>query len=105
MRCSACHKNSGNDPMSGTPGAPRWRLAPVSMVWQDLSAAQLCAMLKDPIHNGARDGQALLDHMKVEPLVLWGWAPGHGRAPIPIAHPDFMILMHQWVASGMPCPK
>jgi len=104
MRCGSCHKDA-NDLMTGTPGAPHWKLVPVSMVWQGLSSADLCAMLKDPKRNGGRDGAALVEHMKAEPLVLWGWAPGQGRAPIPIAHGDFVTLMHQWVASGMVCPK
>lgn len=105
MRCGVCHKDFGNDPMSGTPGAPHWRLAPVSMVWQGLSSAELCALLKDPKRNGGRGGDALVEHMKVEPLVLWGWAPGTGRKPVPLAHGDFMTLMHQWVTGGMACPK
>jgi hypothetical protein len=105
MHCGVCHKDFGNDPMSGTPGAPHWRLAPVSMVWQGLSSAELCAMLKDPKRNGGRTGDALIEHMKAEPLVLWGWTPGVGRKPVPVAHSDFMTLMHQWVAGGMPCPK
>jgi hypothetical protein len=105
MRCSVCHKDSGNDPMSGTPGAEHWRLAPVSMVWQGLAAAELCAMLKDPKRNGGRDGAALVKHMDVEPLVLWGWSPGTGRQPVPLAHKEVVALMGQWVAGGMPCPK
>jgi mono/diheme cytochrome c family protein len=105
MRCGTCHKDSGNDPMSGTPGAKDWKLAPVSMVWQGKTSAELCAMLKDPKTNGGRDGDALIKHMDVEPLVLWGWSPGPRRTPVPLAHKDLIAAMHQWVAGGMPCPK
>ena len=105
MHCSICHKDTGNDPMSGTPGAQRWRLAPVSMIWQGLSSRELCALLKDPKRNGNRNGAALVDHMNVEPLVLWGWAPGKGRAPVSLSHKEFVTQMRQWVSSGMPCPK
>jgi hypothetical protein len=105
MRCATCHKPSGNDPMTGTPGGKDWKLAPVSMVWAGKSSAELCAMLKDPKTNGGRNGEALIEHMKVEPLVLWGWSPGAKRAPVSIPHKDFVALMHQWVGAGMPCPK
>jgi len=104
MRCSSCHK-AVNDPMSGAPGAKDWRLAPSTMIWQNKSSAELCAMLKDPKTNGARNGDALIEHMSTEPLVLWGWAPGAPRTAVPLAHKDFIAAMHQWVASGMPCPK
>jgi mono/diheme cytochrome c family protein len=105
MRCGVCHKDAGNDSMSGTPGAPHWRLAPVAMVWQGLSSPELCTLIKDPKRNGGRDGAGLVEHMNVEPLVLWGWAPGKDRTPVPLAHKDFVALMRAWVAAGMPCPK
>jgi hypothetical protein len=105
MRCASCHKSSGNDPMSGTPGAKDWRLAPTTMVWQGKSSTELCAMLKDPKSNGNRNGDQLIEHMNVEPLVLWGWEPGGTLKPVPLSHKDFIALMHQWVAGGMPCPK
>lgn len=105
MRCATCHKASGNDEMTGTPGAKDWRLAPTTMIWQDKSSAEICAMLKDPKSNGNRDGAKLIEHMDVEPLVVWGWTPGGKLAPVPLAHKDFIVAMHQWVASGMPCPK
>jgi hypothetical protein len=104
MRCAMCHKAS-NDAMTGAPGAEHWRLAPASMTWQGLSPAALCAALKDPKRNGGRDGAGLVHHMEVEPLVLWGWAPGDGRAAVPLSHKVFVAQMRQWVANGMPCPK
>jgi hypothetical protein len=42
MRCHNCHNDSGNNPMSGVPGAPHWQLAPTSMLWEGLSTAELC---------------------------------------------------------------
>lgn len=104
MRCAMCHKATNNS-MTGVPGAAHWRLAPVEMVWQDLAPPALCAMLKDPKRNGNRDGAALVHHMEVEPLVLWGWAPGEGRAAVPLSHKVFIAQMREWVSNGMPCPK
>jgi len=103
MRCATCHKAT-IDAMTGAPGAKDWHLAPATMVWQNKSSAELCAMLKDTKANGGRDGKALIAHMN-EPLVVYGWAPGGKRSPVPLAHKDFIAAMQAWVGAGMPCPK
>lgn len=105
MRCGNCHNEVGNNPTSGTPGAPHWALAPVEMQWQGLSVAELCAQLKDPARNGGRSPGALLEHMTDDPLVGWGWQPGAGREPVPIAREDFAALMQTWVDGGTACPS
>jgi len=113
MRCRNCHNDSdtsetpgvsGNNEWSGVPGAPNWQLAPVSMSWQGLSTGDLCRMLKDPARNGNRAPQQLVEHMETEDLVLWGWKPGAGRKPIPVAHKDFIDQMKAWVSGGTACP-
>ena len=58
MRCGNCHNDMGNNPTSGTPGGLHWQLAPVAMLWQGLSSGELCRAVKDPKHNGNRDGAA-----------------------------------------------
>jgi len=105
MRCQNCHNNMGNNPTSGTPGGLHWQLAPVSMLWQGLSSGDLCRAVKDPKHNGNRDGAALIKHMEDEPLVLYGWNPGKGREPVPIPHEKVVEDMKTWVAGGMACPN
>jgi len=105
MRCQNCHNNMGNNPTSGTPGGLHWQLAPVSMLWQGLSSGDLCRAVKDPKHNGNRDGAALIRHMEDEPLVLYGWNPGKGREPVPIPHEKVVEDMKTWVAGGMACPN
>jgi hypothetical protein len=95
----------GNNPTSGTPGAPHWSLAPAPMVWQDLSVGDLCRMLKDPTRNGDRSAEALIEHMAADRLVRWGWDPGQGREPVPIPHEEFIALMKTWVAGGTACPE
>ena len=75
------------------------------MVWAGLKPAELCALLKDPKRNGGRDSAALVHHMDVEPLVIWGWAPGKGRKLVPVAHRAFIEEMQRWIANNMPCPK
>jgi len=105
MRCGNCHNSMGNNPTSGTPGGLDWKLAPVSMLWQGLSSGDLCRAVKDPKHNGNRDGSALIRHMEDEPLVLYGWNPGKGREPVPIPHEKVVEYMKIWVAGGMACPN
>jgi hypothetical protein len=46
----------------------------------------------------------LLEHVDHDALVLWGWNPGQGRAPVPIAHADFVAAFKRWVDTGAPCP-
>ncbi|HKS75363.1 MAG TPA: hypothetical protein VJQ82_19300 [Terriglobales bacterium] len=104
MRCGNCHNDMGNNDTSRTPGGPNWSLAPASMLWQGLSSAQLCRAIKGPEHNGNRQGPALIEHVEKEPLVLYGWNPGVGRAVPPIPHDEFVRVTKVWVAGGMACP-
>ncbi len=105
MRCHNCHSDTGNNVMSGVPGAPHWQLAPASMLWEGLSTAELCRMLKDPELNGHRSPEAITEHMETEKLVLWSWNPGGHREPIPISHQEFVNLMKVWVSGGSVCPQ
>jgi hypothetical protein len=88
------------------PGAPNWHLPPPKqkMVFKDLSAADLCEQLKDPTKTGGRDLAALLEHVSHDKLVLWGWDPGVGRAPVDVPHPDFVKAFKTWIDAGAPCP-
>jgi hypothetical protein len=104
MRCHNCHNESGNNRLSGVPGAARWQFAPASMLWQGLSSGELCRMIKDPARNGNRMPEALVTHMGDDPLVLWGWAPGDRRAPVPMPHAVFIERVKNWLAGGAACP-
>ncbi len=103
MKCGNCHNQMGNNPTSRTPGAPHWGLAPASMLWEGLSVGELCRMIKDPVRNGDRSPQALIEHMETDPLVAWGWDPGPGLEPVPIPREEFVGLMRRWVEDGTPC--
>lgn len=102
-RCAACHRDE-NNVQSGVPGAPNWHLAPLSMGWQGLNDAELCAALVDRSKNGGKDIAALVEHMDKDKLVLWGWDPGGDRAPVSTPHPEFVTQMKAWAAAGAPCP-
>ncbi len=112
MQCTNCHQSSNNE-ASGVPGAPepdnpdlsRWHLAPLSMGWMGLTDAELGARLLDKEQNGGMNPEDLVEHMKDDPLVLWGWNPGSDREPIPISHDDFIKILEEWVATGAHVPE
>ncbi|MDB5875292.1 MAG: hypothetical protein JWQ07_4734 [Ramlibacter sp.] len=108
--CVSCH-GEANSPASfgpkAPPGAPHWQLPPPEhkMAWIGLPPKQLCAAIKDRKFNGDRDLAALLKHVSEDKLVLWGWNPGGQRAPVPVAHTEFVARFSQWTAAGGPCPE
>jgi hypothetical protein len=109
LPCAACHGQS-NNATSGVPGAAEtWRLAPVGMGWEGLSATELCRHLNDPQRNGHRSGAEIIDHLK-SPLVMWSWSPGtdpraRRRSVPPIAYADFIGAAETWVKTGAACPQ
>ncbi len=109
LPCITCHAEA-NPPASygpnAPPGAPHWSLPPAAhkMAWIGLPADQLCAMIKDRKANGDRDFAALIKHVSDDKLVLWGWNPGAGRAPVPVPHDIFVAQFKLWAEAGGPCP-
>lgn len=110
LTCTTCH-GAANLPASydaaSPPGAPNWHLPPENqkMVFKDLSASQLCAVLKNPESNGGRNMEQLLEHVSHDQLVLWGWAPGGKRAPVSVPHDEFVTAFQAWMKAGAPCPS
>jgi hypothetical protein len=83
-----------------------WGLAPLSMLWEGRTKAQICEQMKDPERNGGRrTGEEVIEHMKVDPLVLWAWNPGTGRTTPPLTHQQFVDALEAWVRADMRCPK
>src|SRR5229473_1575219 len=54
---------------------------------------------------GRRAGEAVIEHMKSDPLVLWAWNPGAGRTTPPLSHEKLVEALEAWVSAGMPCPN
>ena len=103
QQCQTCHQTT-NTADGFVPGVADWRLAPLSMLWEGRSAQQICEQMKDPARNGGRHTpEQIIEHMKTDPLVLWAWAPGNGRALPPLAHDKFVEALESWVKAGMPC--
>jgi hypothetical protein len=109
MHCSTCHTEAnlpaGYD-QHAPPGAPNWHLPPEDkkMVFINLPAGELCRILKTGETNGGKDLNALVEHVAHDKLVLWGWNPGPGRAPVSVPHDEFVSQFKTWVAAGAPCP-
>jgi hypothetical protein len=109
LACATCHQDTNSESVGvkgGPPGAPRWGLPAKDMplVFQGLTASELCAQMKDPARNGHKDARALLEHVDHDPLVLWGWAPGGRRTLPPLTHAAFVEAWKTWTASGFACP-
>ena len=103
LQCQTCHQTS-NAADGFVPGAPDWRLAPLSMLWEGKTKEQICEQMKDPVRNGGRHaGEEIIEHMKSDPLVLYAWHPGTGRMPPPLSHDEFVVVLETWVKAGMPC--
>jgi len=109
LPCSTCHALANPPASYGAhmpPGAPGWRLPPPQrkMVFIGLSSAELCATVKDRARNGGRSLAALREHLAHDKLVLWGWSPGAGRAPVAVPHDALVAAVDTWIAAGAPCP-
>ena len=103
MRCRGCHMKENFDP-AGVPGAHQWVLAPRRMAWEGFSLEELCEQVKDPERNGGRTLEEIVEHMREDELVGWGWEPGAGREPAPGSQESFGDLIAAWVATGAVCP-
>jgi hypothetical protein len=102
--CQTCHQAT-NTADGFVPGVATWRLPPLSMKWQGLTKQQICEQMKDPARNGGRStGEAVIEHMKSDPLILWAWNPGTRTTP-PLSHEKFVNALEAWVHAGMPCSK
>jgi hypothetical protein len=107
--CSTCHGEKNPPASYGArmpPGAPNWHLPPANMrmVFLGRSSAELARTLKDPAETNGKDLQAMIEHVAHDKLVLWGWDPGVGRAPVSVPHAEFVAAFKAWVAAGAPVP-
>jgi hypothetical protein len=109
LACSTCHQDRNSEAIGiagGPPGAPHWNLPPkeTPMVFEGKTVPELCDQLKDPARNGQRSLDALLQHVRNDALVLWGWNPGGKRTTPPLTHEKFVAAFQLWVASAGACP-
>jgi hypothetical protein len=103
MQCRTCHGAANFDP-GHVPGNPKWRLAPLSMAWQNRSLAEICAQVKDPARNGGHSLGEIVEHVTHDELVGWAWRPGATREPAPGTQASFGALVKAWADAGAACP-
>ncbi len=106
MKCATCHSTANAPGAHMPPGAPNWHLPTKAapLVFEGRSIGDLCRQMRDRAKNGGKTPEQLVEHMAHDPLVLWGWAPGDGRAPVSTPHAEFAEAARTWAASGCACP-
>ncbi|SDX18968.1 hypothetical protein [Roseicitreum antarcticum] len=111
LSCRACHQTSTRP--NTVPHAPPhtgmdWQLAPVEFQWTQRTGADICEQLRDPVRNGGRDAEGLVEHIlhdaELIGFITWSFDPGAGRAPAPGSLQAHLEDMAIWTAAGMPCP-
>jgi len=107
MHCANCHQEQNSLQLHAPPGRPDWRMPPPAtrMAWQGLSVGDLCRSLKDPATNGGRTTAQLIEHVRDDRIVNWGWDPGPGRSLPPVSHEEFVAQVTEWVQTGAACPQ
>jgi hypothetical protein len=107
--CATCH-GPANPPSAYGPHVPPgtmkpWHMPPPEqkLVFVGKSPHELCEQVKDPGRNGGKDMAALRAHLD-DPLVVWGWSPGFGRAPVTTPRETFLAAWDTWARAGAPCP-
>ncbi len=109
LACATCHQEENSEALGipgGPPGAPNWHLPPreTPMIFEGRTVGDLCRQLRDPAHNGNKTLAELLEHVRADPLVLWGWNPGGDRTKPPLDHATFVRRFEVWTRSGGACP-
>ena len=109
MSCTTCHQDENLAGQHMPPGTAKpWHMPPADqkMVFQGISAGQLCRNFKDPAKNGGHKTlRDAMDHIQnKDPLVMWGWEPGNGRTLPPMSFEDFSARIETWVSNGGACP-
>jgi hypothetical protein len=106
LKCGNCHQHANLPGANMPPGTPNWHLPPpeMRMVFQGKTPGELARQLQDPAQNGGKTLEQLIHHVSKDPLVLWGWDPGDGRARPPLSHAEFVQRMREWVERGAASP-
>ena len=106
--CTTCHQTENLTGEHMPPGtAVPWHMPPPEnrMVFQGLTAGQLCRNFKDPKKNGGVTLRQAMSHIRSrDPLVIWAWEPGNGRTVPPMTFEEFAAKVEEWVKNGGACP-
>ena len=109
QKCTTCHQNENLEGEHMPPGTSvDWHMPPADqkMVFQGLTAGQLCRNFKDPNLNGGFEAKDVMEHVhKRDTLVMWGWEPGNGRTVPPLTFAQFEAAIGEWLKNGAACPE
>jgi cytochrome c5 len=109
MKCTTCHQNENLEGDHMPPGTSvDWHMPPEDqkMVFQGLTAGQLCRNFTDPNLDGGFSAKDVMEHIhKRDPLVMWGWEPGNGRSVPPLTFEQFEAKIDEWLKNGAKCPE
>ena len=75
------------------------------MVFYGLTPRALCATIKDKQATGGRDLKAMMEHIRDNRQVAWGWAPGGLRTTPPASRAQTVAAFKTWMDGGAPCPQ
>lgn len=104
LTCTACHGKTNGAAIGLPPGvSSEWRLAPTRIAFEGRSAHEIASQLTNPDSTHMTRDE-LLEHVSHDPLVLWGWDPGPGRARVDVSHEDFVSAFTTWLEAGAPVP-
>lgn len=108
--CSSCHQKSNLPAGYGDhapPGSPGWRLPPpdTKMIFNGVSSRELCQLLKSRRATGGRTLAGVLEHIRSNRQVAWGWAPGANRSVPPVSRAETVAAFRMWMDGGAPCPQ
>jgi len=105
LACTACHTPRNSEMPHGPPGAVDWKLPAPERQWFGKSSAEICRQFRDPRLRGMASIDDVVDHIRNDGKVRWGWSPGPGRAVPPYSTDQLAAFVAQWDKSGAPCPE
>lgn len=109
MKCTTCHQSENLEGDHMPPGTSvDWHMPPADqkMVFQGLTAGQLCRNFTNPNLNGGFEAKTVMEHIhKRDPLVTWAWDPGNGRSVPPLTLAQFEAKIDEWLKNGAACPE
>src|SRR6266481_4292053 len=107
LKCNACHPEQNVAGLNMPPGVPNWHLPParMPMIWEGKTPGEICRQIKDPKQNNGKSIAQIVEHVTSDKLVMWGWNPGEGRAPVPMPHDEFARRFQDWARLGAACPE
>jgi hypothetical protein len=104
LACPTCHTLHNSETPHGPPGAVDWRLPAPERQWFGKSSAEICRQFRDPKLRNIASIDEVIDHIKNDGKVKWGWSPGPGREALPYSAGELAAFVAQWDKSGAPCP-